>query len=310
MTDQPIDSLLALLDLRRQPGDTFIGTSHDVAYTRIFGGQVAAQALLAAGRTVDPDRYVHSLHAYFLRPGDPRHPVEYRVERMRDGRGFSMRRVLAHQHGKVTFAMTASFHLPEAASIVHATRGPDVPAPDGLPALRDLIEPHVAALPPILLDITLPVDIRPVRGLGEHVVSWWGEALADHPTQLGGGDYPGEDVLWFRAAGTMPEDPLLHVCLATYFSDVTLLDAVQRRHGFFVGSGDLEVASLDHAMWFHRPYRADRWTLYAAQSPAADRGLGFARGRMFDAHGDLMISITQEGLFRRPTSPGEPLATG
>jgi acyl-CoA thioesterase-2 len=307
---EPIDRLLELLALQRRPGDIFVGTSHDVAYTRIFGGQVAAQALVAAGRTVDPERYVHSLHSYFLRPGDPRHPVEYRVERMRDGRGFSVRRVLAHQHGKVTFAMSASFHLPEAAPIEHTTRGPEVPTPDDLPALRDLIEPHADALPPILLDVTLPVDIRPVRGLGAQVVSWWGDALRDHPTQTGGGDYPGEDVVWFRAAGAMPDDPLLHVCVATYFSDATLLDAVQRRHGFWVGSGDLDVASLDHAMWFHRPYRADEWALYAAVSPIADRGLGFARGRMFDAHGELMISITQEGLFRRPAPPGEPLARG
>ncbi|MGB8020883.1 MAG: hypothetical protein WCF04_06605, partial [Candidatus Nanopelagicales bacterium] len=232
---------------------------------------MAAQALVAAGRTVEPARYVHSLHAYFLRPGDP------------------------------------SFHLPEAAPIVHTTRAPEVPGPDELPSLRHLIEPHEGALEPILVNVTFPVDVRPVRGLGQDVVSWWGETFADHPTQKGGGDYPGEDVVWFRAAGPVPEDPLLHVCVATYFSDATLLDAVQRRHGYYVGSGHLDVASLDHAMWFHRQYRADEWALYVAQSPAADRGLGFARGRMFDAHGELMISITQEGLFRRPTPPGAPL---
>lgn len=306
----PIDQLLGLLDLERRPGDVFVGTSRDVAYTRIFGGQVAAQALVAAGRTVDPERYVHSLHAYFLRPGDPGHEVEFHVERIRDGRGFSVRRVLAHQHGKVTFAMTASFHLPEAAPIRHTTRAPEVPDPESLPALRDLLRAHVEELPPILVDVTLPVDLRPVRGLGQRLVSWWGEVLADHPTQQGGGDYPGEDVVWFRADGPMPDDPLLHVCVAAYLSDATLLDAVQRRHGFHVGSGDLEVASLDHAMWFHRPYRADEWTLYVTQSPAADRGLGFARGRMFDTHGELMVSITQEGLFRRATAPGQPLARG
>ena len=309
MTRPPIDDLLELLDLERLPGDRFVGISHPVPYTRIFGGQVAAQAVVAAGRTVDPVRHVHSLHAYFLRPGDPTIPVEYHVERIRDGRGFSVRRVLAHQHGKVTFAMSASFHLPEASTIVHTTRAPQVPAPHELPALRDLMEPHVDALPPILVDITLPVDVRPVRGLAERVVSWWGDAYADHPTQLEGGDHPGEDVAWFRAAGPMPEDPLLHVCVATYFSDVTLLDAVQRRHGYYVGSGDLDVASLDHAMWFHRPYRADEWALYVTMSPAADQGLGFARGRMFDAAGELMISITQEGLFRRPAPLGQPLAT-
>jgi acyl-CoA thioesterase-2 len=309
VTRHPIDSLLELLDLERRPGDLFIGISHPVTYTRIFGGQVAAQALVAAGRTVDPERYVHSLHAYFLRPGDPTQPVEFHVERMRDGRGFSVRRVLAHQHGKVTFAMSASFHVPEATPIAHTTRARKVPGPEGLPSLAELMEPHVDQLPPILVEVTPPVDIRPVRGLGKQLVAWWGDAFPDHPTRgEGGEDYPGEDVVWFRSDGPMPEDPLLHVCVAAYFSDATLLDAVQRRHGYYVGSGDLEVASLDHAMWFHRPYRADEWALYVTASPAAERGLGFARGRMFDRNGDLMISITQEGLFRRPTPPGAPLA--
>jgi acyl-CoA thioesterase II len=310
VTTPPIDALLDLLDLDRRPGDVFVGASREVAYTRIFGGQVAAQALVAAGRTVDPARAVHSLHAYFLRPGDPSRPVEFRVERMRDGRGFSVRRVLAHQHGKVTFAMSASFHVPEASPIEHSIRGPQVPAAEVLPSLRQLIagHPQHGSLPAILLDVTLPLDIRPVRGFGERIVGWWGDEHADHPSQQHGGDYPGEDVLWFRADGPMPDDPLLHICVATYLSDATLLDAVQRRHGYWVGSGDLEVASLDHAMWFHRPYRADAWTLYVTQSPAAERGLGFARGRMFDTSGDLVVSVTQEGLFRRPTAPGAPLA--
>lgn len=309
VTQYPVDSLLNLLDLDRHPGDVFVGPSQEVSYTRIFGGQVAAQALVAAGRTVDPERYVHSLHAYFLRPGDPTEPVEFHVERMRDGRGFSVRRVLAHQHGKVTFAMSASFHLPEATVIEHTILAPEVPAPEGLPSLRDLMRPHLDQLPPILVEITPPVDIRPVRGLGQKLVAWWGDAYPGHPSQdevVGG--YPGEDVMWFRADGPMPADPLLHVCLATYFSDTTLLDAVQRRHGYHLGSGDLDVASLDHAMWFHKPYRANEWALYITASPAADRGLGFARGRMFDTQGQLMISITQEGLFRRPTAPGAPLA--
>jgi acyl-CoA thioesterase-2 len=310
VTTRPIDALLELLDLDRRPGDVFVGASRDVAYTRIFGGQVAAQAVVAAGRTVDPEREVHSLHAYFLRPGDPSRPVEFHVERMRDGRGFSVRRVLAHQHGKVTFAMSASFHLPEASPIAHSIRGPEVPGPADLPSLRELIAPHAqrGSLPAILLDVTLPLDIRPVRGFGERIVRWWGDEHADHPSQQPGGDYPGEDVLWFRADGPMPDDPLLHICVATYLSDATLLDAVQRRHGYADGTGRLAVASLDHAMWFHRPYRADAWTLYVTQSPAAGRGLGFARGRMFDPDGALVVSVTQEGLFRQPTPPGQPLA--
>ena len=232
----PIDDLLELLDLERRPGGVFVGVSHEVSYTRIFGGQVAAQALVAAGRTVDPERHVHSLHAYFLRPGDPRAPVEFHVERMRDGRGFSVRRVLARQHGKVTFTMSASFHVPEATTIAHTTIAPAVPGPETLPSLRELMEPHVAHLPPILVEITPPVDIRPVRGLGEQLVAWWGDAYPDHPTQADvEGGYPGEDVVWFRSDGPMPDDPLLHVCVATYLSDATLLDAVQRRHGLSAG---------------------------------------------------------------------------
>lgn len=303
----PIGDLLDLLDLVKAPNDVFIGRSHRVTLTRMFGGQVAAQALVAAGRTVDPERHVHSLHAYFLRPGDPKVPVEYRVERMRDGRGFSVRRVLAHQHGKVTFAMSASFHLPESAPIEHSTLAPAVPAADDLPSLNELMEPHSQRLRPLWGGRRMPVDIRPVRGVATELVSWWGEQYADHPTQSTATDHPGEDVVWFRADGPVPDDPLIHVCVAAYVSDATLLDSVQRRHGFYVGSGDLDVASLDHAMWFHQPFRADQWTLYVAQSPVATHGLGFAEGRMYDASGQLTISITQEGLFRRPTGPGQPL---
>lgn len=301
----PIEDLLELLDLRRV-GDVFTGGSMRASLTRMFGGQVAAQALVAAGRTVEPERNVHSLHAYFLRPGDPKVPVDYHVERMRDGRGFSVRRVIAHQHGKVTFAMSCSFHLAEAASIEHTTRAPHVPPAEELPSLAELIEPHSGRLPNLFGGQRVPVEIRPVRGLATELVSWWGEQYADHPTQLPG-DHPGEDVVWFRADGPVPADPLIHVCVATYFSDMTLLDAVARRHGAYIGSGDLDIASLDHAMWFHAPFHADRWTLYATISPVAGRGLGFARGRMFDESGNLVISITQEGLFRKPTGPGQAL---
>lgn len=301
----PIADLMSLLNLERD-GDVFIGHSLKAHLTRLFGGQVAAQALVACGRTVDPERHVHSLHAYFLRPGDPKIPVEYRIERMRDGRGFSVRRAIAYQNGRATFAMSCSFHLAEAAPIEHTTHAPDVPPAQSLPSLTELIEPHSDKLPNLFGGQRTPVEIRPVRGLATELVSWWGAQYADHPTQHPG-DHPGEDVVWFRADGPMPEDPLLHVCVATYFSDMTLLDAVARRHGAYVGSGDLDIASLDHAMWFHAPFHADRWTLYATTSPVAGRGLGFARGRMFDESGNLIISITQEGLFRKHTGAGQPL---
>jgi acyl-CoA thioesterase-2 len=202
--------------------------------------------------------------------------------------------------------MSCSFHLAEAAPIAHTTHPPRVPEADALPSLNELIAPHSEKFPSLFGGARTPVDIRPVRGLATELVSWFGEQYADHPSQHPG-EYPGEDVVWFRADGPMPEDPLLHVCVATYFSDMTLLDAVARRHGAYVGSGDLDIASLDHAMWFHAPYRADAWTLYVTNSPVAGEGLGFARGRMFDTAGNLIVSATQEGLFRKPTGPGQPL---
>lgn len=305
MERPPIDDLLDLLDLDRS-GDTFTGHSLPASLTRIFGGQVVAQALMATGRTVEAERQIHSLHAYFLRPGDPHAPVDYQIERIRDGRGFSVRRALAHQHGKVTFAMSASFHLPEAAPIEHTTFAPPVPAPAELPSLDELIAPHADKLGKLFGGQRPAVEIRPVRGLAEQLVSWWAPMYSDHPSQMPGG-YPGEDVVWFRSAGPVPDDPLVHVCIATYFSDMTLLDAVARRHGAWVGSGHLDIASLDHAMWFHAPYRADEWSLYATASPVAGQGLGYARGRMFAESGELLISIAQEGLFRRPTQPGQAL---
>ncbi|MGV1005015.1 MAG: acyl-CoA thioesterase [Candidatus Nanopelagicales bacterium] len=300
----PIDDLLALLSLERS-GDQFAGHSLPTSLPRIFGGQVVAQALMAGGLTVEPDRGVHSLHAYFLRPGDPRQPVDYHVERMRDGRGFSLRRVTARQDGRVTFAMTASFHLPEASPVEHTTLAPPVPSPDELPSLDDLIAPYADRLPN-LFGGQRAMEIRPVRGLAQQLVSWWAPQYSDHPSQQPGG-YPGEDVLWFRANGEVPDDPLLHACIATYFSDMTLQDAVARRHGAWVGSGHLDIASLDHAMWFHAPFRADRWSLYATGSPVAGQGLGYARGRMFAETGELLISCAQEGLFRKPTTPGQSL---
>ncbi len=310
MTSAPIDLLLEVLDLRSTGPDVFVGASRDVDYTRFFGGQVAAQALVAAGRTVQPDRQVHSLHAYFLRAGDPRHPVEFQVERMRDGRGFSVRRVIAVQHGRVTFTLAASFHVEEVATIEHTTRAPEVPRPDGLRSFKSMIEPHLDYIPPIVQDMTWPVDVRPVRGFGERF------AELPHPGRPGGadegahaleGDYPGEDLVWFRADGPMPDDPHLHACVATNMSDTTALDAVTRRHGRRPQSAHLAVASLDHAMWFHKPFRADHWSLYSTASPAAGRGLGFSRGLMFDDAGDLTVSITQEGMFRTLTPPGAPL---
>ncbi len=293
----PIAELLEVLDLERHGADVFVGQSHRVTLARMYGGQVAAQALVACGRTVDTDRRVHSLHAYFLRPGDPREPVRFTVERIRDGRSFSVRRVLAEQRGRTTFALSASFHVGEATGPEHTTRAPEVPDPMTLPTWNQLVAPQAHLMDPFFQDRRLPIEVRPVRGIGERLVAALGEEYADHPSQRPTGDRPAEDVAWFRSDGPMPADPLLHEAVAAYVSDTTLLDAVARRHGGPIDF-DGSAASLDHAMWFHRPFRADLWTLYVTQSPVAQSGRGFARGRMFDAAGDLVVSVTQEGLFR------------
>lgn len=294
----PIGDLLDILDLDRTGESTFEGRSHPITLARMFGGQIAAQALVACGRTVTPDRHVHSLHAYFLRPGDPRSPVRFDVELIRDGRSFSVRRALASQSGKTTFALSASFHTGETGGFHHTTRAPAVPGAEALPSWNDLIAPHLDRVEPFFQQRLLPIEFRPVRGFGEKVVSWWGEDFAEHPSQQPGGDYPGEDVAWFRSDGPMPQDPLLHAAVATYVSDATLLDAVARRRGDPLEFDSGSAASLDHAMWFHRPISTDRWNLYVTQSPVAAAGRGFARGRMFNEDGDLIVSATQEGLFR------------
>ena len=274
-----LDSLIGLLDLEQIEVNIFRGRSPSDWRQRVFGGQVAGQALVAAGRTVPPDRPVHSLHAYFIRPGDPSTPIVYTVDRVRDGRSFTTRRVSAIQHGKTIFTLSASFHHPEP-GIQHAAAMPPVPPPDTIAQLAD--DGFLAGN---------PIDLRFV---GPSRVDSGGQRIADTEHNL----------VWLRAKGELPDDPLLHVCLMTYASDLTLLDSVLRRHGLSWVDGQTSGASLDHAMWFHRPFRADRWLLYDQESPTAAGARGLAWGHVFTDEGELVVSVVQEGLVRTMARAG------
>ena len=275
-----LDALVDLLDLEQLEVNLFRGVSPPQSPTRVFGGQVAAQALVAAGRTVPDDREVHSLHAYFIRPGDPRVPIVFEAERVRDGRSFTTRRVLAIQHGEAIFSLSASFQQPQE-GLEHGDPGPTgVPAPLSLPDLGE----RVAASRGVgwMSRIPRPLDMRFVT---EPVWS---------PDRTGATDEPSQ--VWMRADGTLPDDRLLHVCLLTYASDLTLLGSVIARHD----QQEVQMASLDHAMWFHRPFRADEWLLYTCYSPTAGGSRGLATGRFTREDGALVATTVQEGLVRVP----------
>lgn len=289
---QPVlDRLVALLDLERIEDDIFRGVSPAESPVRVFGGQVAGQALIAAGRTVPAERRVHSLHAYFIRGGDPSIPIVYEVDRIRDGRSFTTRRVTAIQRGKAIFALSASFQVDEP-GIDHGEPMPAVPDPEGLPTHAERAAPVRDRLGAQAL-LPRPIDLR-------HVTE---------PAWLSRGSGPREarSQVWMRADGTLPDDQLLHVCVLTYCSDLTLLDAVLARHGVYWGLDDVTGASLDHALWFHRPFRADEWFLYDCASPSASGGRGLATGRFFSHDGRHLATVVQEGLLRvgpRPEARG------
>jgi acyl-CoA thioesterase-2 len=277
-----LDALVDLLDLEPIEVNLFRGVSPDDDRQRVFGGQVAGQALVAAGRTVDRGR-VHSLHAYFLRPGDPAVPIVYEVDRIRDGRSFTTRRVVAIQHGQAIFNLSASFHIDEPGP-EHQFPMPDVPDPESLPTLEEQMAPYrdrVGAW----YDRPRPIDFRYVSGNPL-------ERRTDEPGPMAGR-------VWLRADGTLPDDPLLHACVVAYASDLTLLDTTLAPHGHSIWSAPgIMLASLDHAMWFHRRFRADEWLLYDQDSPVAHGARGFARGSIFTRDGALAVSVVQEGLVR------------
>jgi acyl-CoA thioesterase II len=280
---QPVvDRLVALLDLERIEDDIFRGVSPLEPSVRIFGGQVAGQALVAAGRTVPPDRGVHSLHAYFIRAGDPRVPIIYDVDRLRDGRSFTTRRVVAIQHGKAIFSLSASFQLSEQ-GLEHADPMPEVAPPEQLDDLEAWAR-RAGDAPYAITRMPRPFDLRYVTP-----PVWAGERA-----EARSGEH---HQLWLRADGVLPDDPLVHVCVLAFASDLTLLWSVAAGHGHTLGQ-DLVAASLDHAMWFHRPFRIDNWLLYDCASPSATGGRGLATGQFFSRDGRLIASVVQEGLVR------------
>ena len=281
----PAERLVDLLDLEEIDLNIFRGQSPHESLQRVFGGQVAGQALVAAGRTVDEQRPVHSLHAYFLRPGIPGVPIVYEVERVRDGRSFTTRRVIAVQRGRTIFNLTASFHLPET-SVEHQVPMPDVPDPESLPKLADEIRGHLGSLPDPLERMARrqAFDLRYVERL-----RWNASELEGVEPRSG---------VWMRAIGSLGDDPLVHTCALTYASDMTLLDAVRIPVEPLWGPRSFDTASLDHAMWFHGPFRADEWFLYQQESPIAAGARGLARGQIYDREGKLIVSVMQEGLFR------------
>ncbi len=277
-----LDELIALLDL--EPIEVNIFRGHHTAEKRIrtFGGQVAAQALVAAGRTIEPDKFVHSLHGFFLRPGDPLSPILYNVDRIRDGRSFATRRVVAIQHGEAIFNLSASFHAVET-GIAHQIPMPRSVDPETLPTFQ---ERH-ALIADRLGDWfhrPRPLDLR-------HV---------DPPARLrtDTDSHDPRQQVWFRPNGPLGDDPLLHACVVAYASDMTLLDSILVAHDLSWDDGSMLGASLDHAMWFHRPFRADGWMLYDQQSTVAYGGRGLARGEIFTQRGELVVSVVQEGLVR------------
>jgi acyl-CoA thioesterase II len=276
---ETLDFLVQLLDLEPIEVNIFRGIQPAEERQRVFGGQVAAQALMAAGRTVDHG-HVHSLHAYFLRPGDPTVPILYDVDRIRDGRSFTTRRVVAIQHGRPIFNLAASFHDDEA-GLEHQFPMPEVPDPESLPSLPERLAPWRSELSDWFAR-PHPIDQRYIGDLP------WRRTEAKQPFQR----------LWIRADGHLVDDPLLHACVAAYASDLSLFDTILQPHLVTGEDSDFMGASLDHCMWFHRPFRADDWLLYDTDSPVAYGARGLARGFLYDRQGHLVVSMVQEGLAR------------
>jgi len=290
--DQNLAELLELLEPERIERNIFRGESRDIGTRRVFGGQVLGQALAAANYTTE-DRVVHSLHGYFLREGDHRAPIIYEVDRIRDGGSFSTRRVVAIQHGQAIFSMGVSFHKHEE-GLTHQTAMPEVPPPEALPSEAKLKKHLMERLPEELRaywEHERPIEIRPVD-LSRYVSP---EPRA--PTQQ----------VWIKATGELGDDLALNQCVLAYASDFTLLDTALIAHGRFVFDPDLMLASLDHAIWFHRPLRIDDWLLYVQESPVAAGGRGFSRGAFYDASGGHRASVSQEGLIRPLKKPRDPV---
>ena len=282
-----LDDLLRLLDLEPLEVNLFRGPSRDLGGKAVFGGQVIGQALVAASRTVEA-RLPHSLHAYFLRPGDMARPIVYEVDRVRDGGHFTARRVQAIQGGEVLLSMICSFQVPEP-GLEHQAPMPEAPAPESLRPQRELVQEWLASVPDVpprirgAFERRTAVEFRPVEPRNPLL-----------PTVQ-----PPHQAFWVRANGALPDAPLLHACVLAYASDFSLLSTALLPHGVSWLTPGLAVASIDHALWFHRPFRLDDWLLYAMDSPTAQGGRGLSRGQFFDRGGRLVASVTQENLMRR-----------
>jgi acyl-CoA thioesterase II len=274
-----IGDFLALLDLEPIEVNIFRGRHLEGARDRVFGGQVAAQALVAAGRTVDLGR-VHSLHAYFLRPGDPNAPILYEVDRIRDGRSFATRRVVAIQHGAAIFTLACSFHIEEE-GLEHAAPMPAVPGPDELPP-AGVVPPDRSLGAPLKYLDDHGIEIRFVGG-----PPW---ERSDAPRE--------REQLWLRTRAPIGDDPIVHVAIATFASDLTLISTIVQRHGLSPWTLVHFAASLDHSMWFHRPLRVDEWLFYDQSSPAAYGATGLSLGALYNEGGQLVATVAQEGLVR------------
>ncbi|MGO9483287.1 MAG: acyl-CoA thioesterase II [Rhodomicrobium sp.] len=284
-----VDNLLNILDLEQLEQNLFRGRSPQNGWQRVYGGQVVGQALVAAARTVEAkERLPHSLHAYFLLPGDPKVPIIYEVERIRDGGSFNTRRVVAIQHGQPMFTMGVSFHKAEP-GFDHQIAMPDVLPPEELASEEELKARLLPNLPEVMRsywEYERPIELRPVD------LSRFFSAEKGEPKQY----------IWIKASGPLPDDFRLHQCVLAYASDFSLLDTALAAHGRLMFDPRIMMASLDHAVWFHRPFRADEWLLYAQDSPSSQGARGFCRGSIFSRDGRLVASVAQEGLIRERTA--------
>jgi acyl-CoA thioesterase-2 len=279
-----LSELVELLALERIEENLFRGQSQDLGWGLVFGGQVLGQALSAAAQTVPKDREVHSLHAYFLRPGDASAPIVYDVDRIRDGKSFTTRRVVAIQNGKPIFNLAASFQSDEP-GFEHADEMPEVAGPDGLDNELTIWTNLVDRIPEVFRSRATaerPIELRPV----------------DPVDYLTPEKKPPHHAVWMRADGELPDDPALHRYLLAYCSDFSFVTTAMRPHGATWINPTIQVASIDHAMWFHRPFRADEWLLHVMESPSANGSRGLVRGQVFTKDGVLVASTLQEGLIR------------
>ena len=281
---QPLNQIIKTLDLEEIELNHYLATSPNEGWQRVYGGQVIGQALVAASRTVSPNRSAHSLHGYFLRAGDTTIPILYKVDRIRDGKSFTTRRVVAVQRGQAIFTMSISFQVDEG-GLSHQFDMPKVPAPDSLPTEDELRREQAKSWPKEFQESfsgSSAIQVKPVDPV---------DLLNPEPAKA-------MQRCWMRCGEALPDDPRIHQCVLAYLSDWSLLDTASRPHAVSFMQDNVQVASLDHAMWFHRPFRADEWLLYDQDSPSASGARGFNRGLIYNQAGELVASTTQEGLLR------------